>query len=49
MQNPLIGLDNLKTFLDNLKLEIQKAEDKAKQFATDKNSEQDADVKEKIR
>ena len=48
MQNPLIGLDNLKTFLDNLKLEIQKAEDKAKEFATEKNNEQDQSVQEKI-
>lgn len=48
MQNPLIGLDNLKTFLDNLKLEIQKAEDKAKQFTTEKNNEQDLGVQEKI-
>ena len=48
MQNPFIGLDNLKTFLDNLKIEIQKAEDKAKAFATEKNTEQDSDVANKI-
>ena len=39
MKNPIIGLTNLKVFLDNLKIEIQKAEDKAKAFATEKTGE----------
>ena len=48
MKNPIIGLSNLKVFLDNLKIEIQKAEDKAKAFATEKNSESNTQLLGKL-
>ena len=48
MKNPIIGLSNLKVFLDNLKIEIQKAEDKAKAFATEKNGESNTQLLGKL-
>nr|DAX41874.1 MAG TPA: hypothetical protein [Caudoviricetes sp.] len=48
MKNPIIGLSNLKVFLDNLKIEIQKAEDKAKAFATEKTGESNTQLLGKL-
>ena len=48
MENPLIGLDNLKTFLDNIRAEIDQTEKKISKIINDANTNNESKMQQYI-